>query len=264
MKRFLALLLSVLLLLGAVACRQKGDSEEEAFYIVSFNTASLPYEATPPAVQSVKQGESVAAPTLDAEPSAGYVVIWTTDVSGKTPYDFSSPVEESFVLYAVEAPRNYTVTYLLERGVNDRSNITSFTMSTATFYLRDPDLTGSFGYKFIKWAYYDDPESTVTCIEQGTEGDIILRAVIEPVDYLITYFGDSTSNPNPAYYSYGTTLSLERPLREGYRFLGYTIMSDPDRTPVTVLTAEFVEEHRSALFYENGTIGLKENWELLS
>ena len=264
---FFSILLSIVLLVGAASCTKKQGKEEEVTYRVAFNTASLPYEVTPPAVVTVKAGEQISEPTLDVGPSAGYVVIWTRNLSDRSAYDFSAPVEESFVLYAVEMPRTYTVTYLLERGKNSKENPTTFTKDTETIDLVAP--SSVFGYVFDRWAYYDDPDSRVSAIEKGTERDLVLRAVYLPAEYTVTYLPTSDPRPNPTTYTFGTTMSLESPSKEGYRFLGYTIAGigeSPEITAesvVTEITAEFILAHKDVLFKLNGTIALQANWEEL-
>ena len=261
MKRLLAFFLIFVLLLGVASCKRKDPVEEDVFFTVTFVTTALPYEAAPPEKATVKQGESVTAPTLSEEPSAGYVVIWTRDLSQKSEYDFASAVTADITLYAVEVPRTYRITYLLERGTNVKANPTTFTKATETFYLQKPNLENVFGYKFIKWAYYDDPDSAVEMIEKGTEGDQVLRAVFEPVEYFIRYL-EAEDNPNPTTYVFGTTLSLESPLKEGYTFRGFTIADDPNETPVVALDADFIVAHREQIFYRNGVdIWLQANWE---
>lgn len=260
MKRFVAVLLLFVLTLCFFSCKKEKAPEGDVFYEVTFSTVAFP-TATPPEAARVKMDEAVAAPSFDGVASAGNMVVWTKNTSTNEVYDFSLPVTESFTLYAVEVPRTYTVTYLLEKGVNNSGNPTSFTVETETVALRAPAMP--FGYRFVKWAYYDDPESDVTAIEQGTETDIILRAVIRPVAYRITYFEAGDVNPNPTTYEFGTTLTLVAPEKANHRFLGYTIKSDPGKTPVTTLTAEFILAHKEALFYENGTIGLETNWEVI-
>ena len=260
MKRLLALLLFLVLLFGLASCKEEMPAEEDSYFTVTFVTTTLPYDAAAPESVRVKKGESVPRPALSVEATAGYVVIWTKDSTKKTAYDFSAEVKEDLTLYAVEVPREYTVTYLMEKGKNSADNPTTFTMATDTIYLAKP--TMPFGYRFVKWAYYDDPDSVVEVIEKGTEGDVVLRAVYAPVEYIITYFEGGDVNPNPQTYTFGSTLSLESPSREGYVFRGYTIKGDSDNTPVTTLTEEFVLAHRAALFHENGTISLFANWEV--
>ena len=263
MKRVFVLLLLLVLLLGLFSCKDKKKPAEDVFYQVEFSTSGLPYEAAPPEKATVKAGETLSAPVFNANPTAGYVVIWTKDVLNKTPYDFSAAVTESFTLYAVEVPRAYKIVYLIENGRNDSRNPTSFTKATEEIVLYAPILP--FGYRFLKWAYFDDPESKVESIAQGTEKDIVLRAVTEPVTYTVRYDDAGDVNPNPTSYVFGETLVLQSPSKADGEFRGYTIKSDPNETPVTALTAEFVLQHKDALFYENGVdIFLQANWEKVS
>ena len=258
MKRLFCLFLTLLLLTALFACKRTEKPAEDPLLEVSFSTTLLSYAATPPASVSVKKGEKVPAPTLDAEPTAGYVVIWTKSASTKKEYDFSASVEESFTLYALEIPRTYSVRYLVENGKNI-SNPTSFTKESDTITLAAPGT--DFGYHFLKWCYFDDPDSTVTEIPSGTEGDVVLRAVIEPVNYTIRYDDGGDENPNPTTYVFGTTLPLQSPSKAGHTFLGYTIHLDRNETPVTTLTPEFVSG-TPALFRANGVdIYLHANWE---
>ena len=266
MKRLFVFLLILIGLTGLFSCkREQPAPPEEVFLSVSFSTTLLPYAAATPATQSVKAGECAEEPVLAAEPTAGYVVIWTSDPSSRTPYDFSRPVEGDLLLYAAETPRTYHVTYLTERGAVPASARTSFTKETPTFSLKEVQLDADedFGYRFLYWSYFDDPSAVVNEIAQGTEGDVVLRAYIVPVTYDIYYkeAGDVSSLPKK--YVYGEQVSLGVPLREGYRFIGWTIYADRQRTPVTTLDAAFVKAHRKALFRGNGSgIGLEANWEV--
>ena len=263
MKRVLGLLLILLLLTGLFACKKKGNdpaTEPEVFFEITFSTTLLPYDSTPPESVMVKKGDALLEPTLQTTPTAGNRVIWTQSSAQRTPYDFSAPVEGSFVLYAVEVPRNYTITYLLEIGTNSRKNPTTYSAASETITLVDPILP--LGYLFDKWSYFDDPDSVVTEIEQGTEGDVILRAKIVPIEYEVYYKEAGEGFTGARTYRFGDTMSLESPLRENLAFRGWTIYMDPQRTPVTTLTPEFVKQHKSALFHGNGSgIGLLANWE---
>ena len=269
MKRILSMILIVLLTLCLVACKGT-DEPEEIYYEVSFSTTSLPYEAIPPATISVKKGDKVPCPSLAASPSAGYDVVWTkVQKQGSVDaYDFDAPVESSFTLYAVEVPHTYEVRYLLRNCANHPENPTSFTMFTDTITLLAPD--PDYGYAFVRWSYYDDPQSIVTEIPKGTAKDVVLRAVLKERSYRILYYGygSEDANPHPKTYTFGSTIdfkALESPTKEGYRFVGYTIYNDPKRTPVEKLTAEFVLEYDAALFKETGSdIALLANWEKVS
>ena len=264
MKKVLSFLLILLALFGLFACKEEpeGLPAEETAYTVSFDTSLLPYAASTPEAQTVRAGECAVMPTVSAEPTAGNVLIWTTDPATRVSYDFSAPVTGDLLLYATEIPRSYRVTYLTERGRVPASAVTSFTKETPTFELPTVLLTGDddFGYRFLCWSYFDDPDSVVSEIEQGTEGDVILSAVIVPVTYEIYYHDAGDVSALPKQYVFGETLSLGAPSGEG--FLGWTIYMDRDRTPVTELTPAFVKEHEKALFYGSGNaIGLQANWE---
>jgi len=262
MKRFLVSILLIVLLFGVFSCKKKNNVAEDVFYQVEFSTSALPFTATPPDGVRVKAGEAISAPVFDVEPTAGYVVVWVKDPQTKETYDFTACVTESFTLYAVEVPRSYKVVYLMERGTNSKANPTVFTKATETIYLQAPNEHSHFGYRFVKWAYYDDPDSSVTVIEKGTEGDIVLRAVFSPVTYDVAYENPGDQNPNPTTYEFGTTLTLQTPQREGFDFCGYTIADDTSGTVVTELTAEFVEAHWSALVHKDAhSLYLKANWE---
>ena len=265
MKRALVLVLIILVLFGLFACKKsEPQPPADVFYSVQFTTTLLPYTATAPETQSVKAGECAAAPTFAVTPTAGYALIWTTDPAARSPYDFTAAVNGDLLLYAVETPRTYRVTYLTDRGTVPASNTTTFTKDTATFALKDVvlDYDLDFGYTFRYWSYFDDPDSVVTEIEQGTEGDVILRAHIETVRYDVYYKEAGDEFEGEKYYYYGDTMSLGTPLREGYTFLGWTIYMDSAHTPVTALTPDFVKAHKEALFHGNGSgIGLLANWE---
>ena len=260
MKRVLAFLLISVLLIGLFSCRNKEEEPKEALIEISFNTSYLSVVAMTPESVSVKQGECVAQPQREIEVPAGYVLIWTKDPSTRTPYDFREAVQESFVLYAVEIPRTYSITYLLEHCTNTKKNPASFTKENDTITLRSP--ITDFGYIFEKWSYYDRPDSNVTEIPKGTEEDLVLRAVTRAVTYNVRYYDEGEVNPNPNEYLFGTTLVLKAPTKAGYRFLGYTVYSDKSGLEVTELTPTFGEENKDKPFKVLGIeIYLRANWE---
>ena len=262
MKRLFAILLLLVSLFCLCSCKKKQeDPPAETIYSVEFSVTLLPYAAVVPGTQSVKAGEKATEPAVSVTPSAGYVVIWTADPSARTPYDFNAAVEKDLLLYAVETPRAYRVTYLTERGTVPASNPTSFTKETETFALKAvtlDQLGADFGYEFLNWSYYDDPDSIVNEIPKGTEGDVILRAKISPIRYDVYYKECDLASDT---YLYGETKALPTPEREGSEFLGWTIYMDGAHTPVTALTPAFVKGNWMALFHGNGSgIGLEANW----
>lgn len=261
MKRISAFFLVILFVcLCFASCADKNKDPKKDVFTVSFSTSYLSSSALTPSSASVTRGETVSEPNFSYEAQAGYVVRWVRDIESPAPYDFSSPVGESFTLYALELPRPYSITYLLQMGKNSPANPASYDKnSEITFFAP----TAPFGYKFLKWCYYDDPNSSVTGIKKGSEGDVVLRAVFSPVSYEVLYYGlEGAENPNPAKYVFGETLSLESPLREGYIFEGFTILGDKEGAVVSALTPSFVSENKDAIFKANGSsIILFANWE---
>ena len=264
MKRVLGVLMILLLLTGLFACKKKGKepaAEEAVLFEVTFSTTLLPYDSTPPESVTVKKGESVSEPTLQTTPTAGNRVIWTQSTSERTPYDFSSPVEKNFVLYAVEVPRDYKITYLLEIGTNSSKNPATYSAASETITLVDPILP--LGYRFDKWSYFDDPDSRVTEIPQGSEGDIVLRAVWHKREFKILYYEEGEVNPNPTSYLFGEDLSLESPSRAGYRFTGFVCHGDR-KLAVEEITSEFLLAHWNSLLENGIDIVLLATWEVES
>ena len=262
MKKVVLAILILLLLFSLFSCKKKQETDSsEVYYEIEFSTSSLTYAATPPETARVKAGECVAEPSaLDETPTAGYVVIWTKETKNPVAYDFSTPVNASFVLHAVEIPRTYTISYDVPHGTSNGGNPTAFTKATDTIYLKDPDM--SFGYQFDHWSDFKDPSVAVTEIPKGTEHDVALRAVVSSRVFEILYFDSVADDPNPKTYTFGEELSLENPLRDGYRFLGYTIYMDQKATPVTKITADFLVDNWNVIKRSNGmSICLKANWE---
>ena len=253
----------LLLLTGLFACKKKKNEETtpDVFFEITFSTTLLPYDSTPPESVMVKQGDLVQEPTLQTTPTAGNRVIWTQSSTERAPYDFSAAVENSFVLYAVEVPRIYTITYLLEVGTNSKKNPTTFSAASETITLADPILP--LGYLFDKWSYFDDADSRVTEIPKGSEGDVVLRAVWHKREFRILYYEEGEENPNPETYLFDDVLSLESPSMSGYRFAGYVCHGNRELR-VERLTSEFLLAHWDSLLENGSDICLLATWEKLS
>ena len=93
----------------------------------------------------------------------------------------------------------YTITYV-DAPVN--TNVTSYTVETATFALTDPEKTG---YDFVNWT---ENGIAVTEIPQGSYGDKTITANWNVIVYTITYTGvtgaydvDTPVNTNPTSYT---------------------------------------------------------------
>ncbi len=267
MRKVVSLLAALMLLAVAAfclpACKKKKGNLKDEVYTVSFSTAYLSSSAFAPESVKVKRGNTLSKPTETYDAKAGYEVVWVRDALNPSAYAFSSPVTESFTLYAVEMPKDYKIIYLLEMGSNSSANPATYRRTSDFTFAK---ANAPFGYRFLKWSYYDDPESTVLRIEPGSEGDLVLRGVFEPVRYAVLYFGlEDAENPNESSYLFGEEMTLTSPRREGFRFLGFTINGQAGSDYVSALTPSFVEENQKALFKTNGSdIALRANWERIS
>lgn len=270
MKRALLLFCLIFALLFSLsACKKEenGSASEELFE-VTFFTSFLPTAAASPESQLVKKGGRVSEPTLNYEPTAGFRVIWTRDAREGVPYDFSEAVTGAFTLYAIEVPRTYSIVYLLDGGVGVKANPTSYDKGSGTILLSAlPDENCPEGYHFLKWSYFDDPDSTVEEIPQGSEGDIVLRAVYAVNRYEIQYHDVyGAVNPNAEthpIFAYGEEITLEEPTKEGSRFVGWRCAPNGEFLPNDTLTTAFVRECIYEKRIWTGIIHLYAVWEAI-
>ncbi len=149
------------------------------------------------------------------------------------------------VLYANYVPTTYTITYVLDGGVNDEDNPTTYDCDTS-FWLGD---AYKEGYDFDGW--YLDPEfkDYISRIYYGTIGDLTLYAKFTPIVYKIYYYlnGGSVSETAPLEYTVEDEFVLEIPVKKGYTFLGWT-----DRR-----TGESLTKIEKGHF---GTLSIEANW----
>lgn len=135
-------------------------------------------------------------------------------------------------LYAQWAVKEYTITYRLGGGKNNKSNPASYKKSSATITLKNPTRTG---YKFIGW--YTDSKCTkkVTGIKNGSTGNKTFYAKWEAKKYTICFKGNgSTSGKMSSLTSrkYGKSyqLTANKFKRTGYTFVGWNTKKDGSGT----------------------------------
>lgn len=123
-------------------------------------------------------------------------------------------------LYAGWTPIVYRITYQLNGGTNAADQITSYTIETDTFLLREPTRAG---YRFGGW--YTDSACTkpITEIAKGSFGTRTLYAKWIEVGKKITYELDGGINSpnNPSEYVNNMNFVLESPTKDGYDFQGW-------------------------------------------
>lgn len=135
-------------------------------------------------------------------------------------------------LYAQWAVKEYTITYRLGGGKNNKSNPASYKKSSATITLKNPTRTG---YKFIGW--YTDSKCTkkVTGIKNGSTGNKTFYAKWEAKKYTICFKENgSTSGKMSSLTSrkYGKSyqLTANKFKRTGYTFVGWNTKKDGSGT----------------------------------
>ena len=116
---------------------------------------------------------------------------------------------------------NYTITYNLDGGANNISNITKYNYESDNITILEPTKKG---YTFIGWTYNDIivPVKEVV-IKHNSTGDITLNANFQVNTYHITYDVNGGNKLEEEFVGvvYGTGFTLETPTRDGYEFGGW-------------------------------------------
>ena len=91
--------------------------------------------------------------------------------------DFTS-ITEDITVTANKTVITYTIEYVVYDGVNSESNPTAYTVESATFTLKNPTPSETFGKSFGGWFTSPDfsLDSKITKIEKGSFGDLKLYA----------------------------------------------------------------------------------------
>lgn len=121
---------------------------------------------------------------------------------------------------------NYTITYNLNGGKQQKNAVTKYSIETKTFNLPTPTKKG---YTFVGWYLEGDFTGDVqTKIEKGSTGNKVYYAKWEIVTYNINYnLNDGVQQENaPTTYTVETnTFGLAIPTRDGYNFKGWYVNS---------------------------------------
>jgi len=126
---------------------------------------------------------------------------------------------QAVTLYASFELAMFDVTYVLDGGDNDPSNLPQFLIAEG-LTLADASKTG---YTFEGWFTDAAFTNEVTEIAIGTSEDVTLYAQFEIIDYNITYELDNGNNDvnNPDTYTVLDTITLEDASKTGYTFEGW-------------------------------------------
>ena len=181
-------------------------------------------------------GHTIAIPVVTKD---GYTLDgWYTSINGGATLDekwslTTSEVINNFTLYAKWNINTYTITYHLNDGTNNDSNLDAFTFETEIISLEDPIKEG---YSFLGWYQHEDfTGDVITEIAPQSYEDYELYAKWEINEYTLTFNSNEGSLINPITQDYNTTVvEPSNPTREGYTFGGW--YSDVNLTATHVFT----------------------------
>ena len=169
----------------------------------------------------------------------GYTAAW---YKGNDVWDFNDPVNFDTTLEVKYTPIVYDLTYNdLGTGTLSEANPSTYTAESDDITLNNP--TAPDYYSFLGWGGTEltgDENLTVT-IPKGSIGDRSYTANIAPTPYNISYEMDGGTNGanNPTTYNYESNeITLARPTKEGYTFLGWTGTDLANNTLDVVIPAQ--------------------------
>ncbi len=142
---------------------------------------------------------------------------------------FVSSIDSSWsrdvVLDAVWKATTYSVVYYLDGGVNNPDNPLVYTIESPDITLLSPS---KIGFTFLGWYDSDTFENQVSCIHNGSFGDLNLYAKWEYSIYLITYvtYGGVFDESVTTNYRIIDSITLPFPLKENMVFEGWYLNSD--------------------------------------
>ena len=166
---------------------------------------------------TVNHGEKVTAPkapTKDGYAFAGWYV-------GDIAYDFNTAVTADVALTAKWNAIEYTISYVLNGGMNDGEVITEYTIESDTIVHPVPVRDG---YTFLGWFDAEVGGNKSETIESGSTGHVTLYAVwrIDSVEVSFEANGGSLDDGAEVQkVDYGNTVAFVEPVRENYLFLGW-------------------------------------------
>ena len=154
---------------------------------------------------------------------------WNTRADGKgtgfknkgTLDAFDAANGSTITLYAQWKIIQYTITYKLNGGTNNKLNPASYNFKSANISLAKPYRKG---YVFQGWFTDARLTKAFTGIKKGSTGNRTVYAKWKIVKYTIQYVLNKGTAPkgNPtSYYVTTATLKLKNPTRKGYTFLGW-------------------------------------------
>jgi uncharacterized repeat protein (TIGR02543 family) len=165
-------------------------------------------------------GRTIVEPSVDPIKRGYDFDNWYTDSILTVTYDFDKNVIEDTTFIAKWILVDYDITYDLDGGINDISNVSTYNINSSKIDFLDPSRNG---YQFDGW--YDDSSfsNEIESIETNSVGDVALFAKWIPTEYTITYNLDGGTNANnPGTYDIeSSTITLLIPTKSGFSFDGW-------------------------------------------
>lgn len=193
--------------------------------------------------------------TLPTITKTGYELIgwnYNEDGSGtycETPFVYSN--DENMNLYAQWDPIVYSISYVLNGGVNNENNPTMYTIESSDIELLLPS---KVGHTFLGWTFNDSVVETIT---QGTTGDFILEAQWQANEYQVALDanGGILNGETQLTVTYGELFAIETfATQTGHIFEGWY---DNDGVKYAVNSGECVkawDKAEDSILYAHWTI----------
>ena len=166
---------------------------------------------------TVNHGEKVTAPEAPTKYGYAFAGWYVGDIA----YDFNKAVTADVALTAKWNAIEYTISYVLNGGMNDGEVITEYTIESDTIVHPVPVRDG---YTFLGWFDAEVGGNKSETIESGSTGHVTLYALwrIDSVEVSFEANGGSLDDGAEVQkVDYGNTVAFVEPVRENYLFLGW-------------------------------------------
>ncbi len=168
--------------------------------------------------------------TLPKPTRKGYTFMgWYTAKTGGTKIVASTATKttKSRTLFARWSLTKYKITYNLNKGINNKKNLATYTMKTKTFSFKNPSRKG---YIFKGWYTDKKFKKKITSIKKGSTGNKTIYAKWAAISYKVVY----NANGGKGTMKASTGLRFDKTFtlrgktfkRTGYKFTGWNTKKD--------------------------------------
>jgi len=154
----------------------------------------------------------------DAEKDYYDFATWYTDSALTNEFTSGIMPNDDVTLYAKYTPTVYTITYVLNDGVNAEDAVMEYTYEdTITL-----PIATKTGHSFVGWFTNAQFTSSVVSELKNSHGDITLYANYSINKYTISFDTNGGTEVEPITQNYNTSVSApSSPAKNGYRFAGW-------------------------------------------